>query len=376
MGSRARTFAQSPGITGRRFLGIGNGVDSRACDAGPNDRVTRPFVSVLLPVRNETVDLAECLASLAEQTYPAELTEIVIADASDNPLDPIHLQAGPRRITVLRNERIIMAPGLNMAAERARGDYLAIVSAHSVLPRDYLERMVDAAGRTSAANVGGRSVKAGRSAWGNAVAAASSSPFAVGDAAQHFGSRPGPLDSAFPGFIARRAFDRIGGFNPHLACNEDDEFNARLRASGEVVWYEPTVEVLYRSRDSLRGLWRQYYRYGRWKLAIARMGVSGYLRWHHYVPALALALVAATPLLGWLSPYLAAPTLILGVAYLILSFAEAWRLSRLHRASVLRTWLVFPILHAAYGTGFLRGVFDAALPTERGVSPPTSARGG
>ncbi|HAF09088.1 MAG TPA: hypothetical protein DCK98_03275 [Chloroflexi bacterium] len=354
---------------------LADGGDPRLVTQAPNDRVTRPFVSVLLPVRNETVDLAECLASLAEQTYPAEFTEIIIADASDSPLDPIHLQAGPRRVSVLRNERIIMAPGLNMAAERARGDYLAIVSAHSVLPRDYIERMVDAAGRTGAANVGGRYVKAGRSAWGKAVAAASSSPLAVGDAAQHFGSRPRTLDSAFPGFIARRAFDRIGGFNPHLACNEDDEFNARLRASGEVVWYEPSVEVLYRSRESLRGLWRQYYRYGRWKLAIARMGVRGYLRWHHYVPALALALAAATPLLAWLSPYLAAPILILGVTYLILSFAEAWRLSGLHDASVLRAWLVFPILHGAYGMGFLRGAFDAALPTERGVSPPTGARG-
>jgi succinoglycan biosynthesis protein ExoA len=337
---------------------------------------TAPFVSVLLPVRNETVELAECTASIREQTYPAELTEIIVADASDKPLDPVHLQAGPRSVLVLRNDRIVIAPGLNMAAEHSRGDYLAIVSAHSVLPPDYIERMVDAIGRTGAANVGGRYLKVGRSAWGKAIAAASSSPLAVGDAPQHFATRSGRIDSAFPGFISRRVFERVGGFNTDLGGNEDDEFNARLRASGELVWYEASVEVLYRPRETLRALWRQYHGYARWKVAIARTGVPEYLRPHHCVPALALLLAAATPVLMWISVYLAAPTLILGAAYVIVSFAEARKLGRRHGTNNLRTWLVFPVLHAAYATGFVRGAFEPRLPKRRHGLPPMETGGG
>ncbi len=330
----------------------------------------RPFVSLLLPVRNETFELAECARSIREQTYPAELTEVIVADASDKPIKPISLQIGTR-VSILRNERIIMAPGLNMAAQHARGDYLAIVSAHSVLPPDYIERMVEVVGRTGAANVGGRYVKVGRSAWGKAIAAATSSPFAVGLAAQHFASRSGRIDSAFPGFIERGAFERVGGFNPDLACNEDDEFNARLRASGEAVWYEASIEVTYRPRETLRGLWHQYYRYARWKVAIARMGTGEYLRPHHFVPTVALLLAAATPALMWFSPKLAVPIPILAAAYLAVSYAEARRLSRRQAASVLRAWLVFPILHAAYACGFIRGAFERGLPKERRSSPET-----
>src|ERR1700682_3012803 len=79
---------------------------------GNGATVHPPFVSVLLPVRNETTDLAECTASIREQTYPAELTEIIVADASDKPHDPRHLRVGTRSVSVLRNERIVIAPGL------------------------------------------------------------------------------------------------------------------------------------------------------------------------------------------------------------------------------------------------------------------------
>jgi succinoglycan biosynthesis protein ExoA len=337
---------------------------------------TLPFVSLLLPVRNETVELAECTTSIREQTYPAELTEIIVADASDKPLDPIYLQVGTRSVSVLRNERIVIAPGLNMAAQHARGDYLAIVSAHSVLPPDYIERMVDVIGRTGAANVGGRYLKVGRSAWGKAVAAATSSPLAVGDAPQHFASRSRMIDSAFPGFIARKEFERVGGFNPDVAGNEDDEFNARLRACGGLIWYEASVEVTYRPRETLRALWRQYHGYGRWKVAIARMGVREYLRPHHWVPALAVLLAAATPLLMWSSFYLAVPTLILGATYALVSYAEARRLSRRQNASPLRTLIVFPVLHAAYATGFIRGAIEPRRRKERHGLPPTETAGG
>jgi hypothetical protein len=302
--------------------------------------------------------------------------EVIVADASDTPLDPVYFLVLSQNVSVLRNTRIIMAPGLNLAAQHARGDYLAVVSAHCILPPNYVELMVDAARRTGAANVGARYVKKGRSAWGRAVAAATSSPFAVGGAPQHFGNRPRRIDSAFPGFISRKAFDGIGGFNPDLACNEDDEFNARLRARGEVVWYEASIGVVYRPRESLRGLWRQYYRYARWKIAIARLGVGEYLRPHHYVPALAVALAAATPLLALVSPLMAAATVTLGVAYSIVSMAEARRLSHPQRANPLRTWLVFPVLHCAYAFGFVRGLFDSGLPREENGLPPIGIREG
>ena len=160
------------------------------------DAPAHPFISVLLPVRGESWELAECLASLARQTYPRDRFEVLIADASDQPIAPAMLSSG-LDWHVYPNPARIMSPGLNMLAGHARGDYMAIVSAHSYLPDDYFERMVGAARATGAANVGTRVLKVARSPWGRAIAAATSSPFGVGSSVQHHGTEPGPADSHF-----------------------------------------------------------------------------------------------------------------------------------------------------------------------------------
>jgi cellulose synthase/poly-beta-1,6-N-acetylglucosamine synthase-like glycosyltransferase len=322
-----------------------------------------PFISVLLPVRGESQELVECLASLARQTYPRDRFEVLIADGSDRPIDPAILPAGVD-IHVYPNEARVMSPGLNMVASHARGEYLAIVSAHSHLPDGYFERMVAAARATGASNVGTRILKVAHSAWGRAIAAATSSPFGVGSSVQHHGVVAGPADSAFPGFIARSMFDKLGGFNAALACNEDDEFNARLRAAGGLVWYDPAVEVAYRPRETLSGLFRQQFRYGRWKVAVARLGVPGYLRARHAIPSLVVVGAVVGPLASIAWRPLVIPTGVAAVAYVALAVAEGRRMGRRHGAATWRTAVVFPVVHAGYGIGFLRGLLDRGLPKE------------
>jgi cellulose synthase/poly-beta-1,6-N-acetylglucosamine synthase-like glycosyltransferase len=323
----------------------------------------RPFISVLLPVRGESEELIECLASLARQTYPRSRFEILIADGSDRPVDPVIFPVG-LDIHVYQNKVKTMSPGLNMLARQARGERLAIVSAHTWLPDDYLERMVATAHVTGAANVGARVRKVARSPWGRAIAAATSCPFGVGSSIQHHGAEVGPADSAFPGFIARLMFERLGGFNTDLACNEDDEFNARVRAAGGLVWYDPGVEVSYRPRETLAGVFRQHFRYGRWKVAVARLSVPAYLRVHHAIPSLAVAgaVVGAVASIIWRPMII--PTAGAALVYCAIAIYEARKMAAEHGASMLRTVLVFPVIHAAYGLGFIRGLLDRGLPDE------------
>jgi GT2 family glycosyltransferase len=332
----------------------------------------RPFISVLLPVRGESEELIECLASLARQTYPRNRFEILIADGSDRPVDAVIFPVG-LDIHIYQNKLRTMSPGLNMLARQARGEHLAIVSAHTWLPDDYLDRMVATAHVTGAANVGARVRKVARSSWGRAIAAATSSPFGVGSGIQHHGAEVGPADSAFPGFIARLMFERLGGFNTALACNEDDEFNARVRAAGGLVWYDPGVEVMYRPRETLGGLFRQYFRYGRWKVAVARLGLPAYLRVHHAIPSL----VVAGAVLGLVTSVIWRPMVIptagAAIAYCAIAIYTGRKMAAKHGASTWRTVLVFPVVHAAYGLGFIRGLLDRGLPDE-GHKPTPQAQ--
>lgn len=212
--------------------------------------------------------------------------------------------------------------------------------------------------------MGARIRKVAKSPWGRAIAAATSSPLGVGGSIQHHGREAGPADSAFPGFIDRTAFDAVGGFNPDLACNEDDEFNARLRAAGHVIWYDPSVEVAYRPRETLGGVFRQYFRYGRWKVAVARTGIPGYLRFRHVVPTLAVVSAVLLPVVA-LRRRILVPPMVAGAAlYGVLAGREARRLGPPADAAPWRVAAAFPIIHAAYGLGFLRGLLDRGMPDE------------
>jgi succinoglycan biosynthesis protein ExoA len=331
-----------------------------------------PFVSVLLPVRGESRELEESLASLAAQTYPHGQFELLIADASDTALDPRSIPDGLDARIVPNPERL-MSRGLNLVARSARGSHLAIVSAHSAVPPDYLEVMVRTAHETGAANVGTRIKKVARSPWGWAIAAATTSPLGVGGSIQHHGRVAGPADSAFPGFIERTIFDALDGFNPALACNEDDEFNARVRAAGGLVWYEPAVEVTYHPRETLNGLVRQQFRYGRWKVAVARLGIPGYLRPRHLAPTLAVVGAIVLPVATLLWPPATVPLVIAAAAYTGIASLESRRMAHLFNADWWRVATVFPLIHAAYGIGFLRGLFDRGLPDEGQPSVPAPA---
>ena len=326
----------------------------------------RPLISVLIAVRGESIELVECLASMSAQTYPRDRFEVLLAAASDKPIDPASL---PRDIDVhvYPNEALFMGPGVNMVAGHARGEYVAIPSAHSSLPPEYLERMVATTLATGATNVGVRIRKVAHSAWGRAIAAATSSPFGVGSSVQHHGTVAGPAESAFPTFMPRDRFLALGGFDARLSYNQDDDFNARLRASGGVVWYEPAVEVVYHPRETLRTLFRQQFRYGRWKVAVARLGVPGYMRPRHAVPSLVVVGAIVGPVASVLWHPLAIPTAVAAAAYCALAIVEGRRMSRAYAAATWRTALVFPVVHAAYGLGFLRGLLDRGLPHEGGA---------
>ncbi len=327
----------------------------------------QPFISVLLPVRGESDELAECLASLAAQTYPHHRFEVLVADASDALLDPRSIPDG-LDARIFRNPERLMSRGLNLGARSATGAYLAIVSAHSTLPPEYLVRMVRAVRETGAANVGTRIRKVARTPWGRAIAAATTSPLGVGGSIQHHGRVGGPADSAFPGFIDRAVFDSLRGFDEALACNEDDEFNARVRAAGGLVWYEPAVEVTYHPRETLIGLVRQQFRYGRWKVAVARRGAPGYIRPRHLVPSLVVVGAAGLPVVSLVWRPALVPWVLAGAAYGSLAIIEGRRMARREGADSWRVTAMFPLVHAAYGIGFLRGLLDRGLPHE-GQSP-------
>src|SRR4051812_39284049 len=118
----------------------------------------KPFLSVLIPCRNEVRFLGRCLASVLANDYPAERMEVLVVDgaSTDGTREVIAAwAAGDERVRMVENPQGTTPAALNRGIEAARGEVIARVDAHAALAGSYLSRAVDYLESTGAGNVGG-----------------------------------------------------------------------------------------------------------------------------------------------------------------------------------------------------------------------------
>jgi len=60
-------------------------------------KLSTPFVSVIIPVYNDSIRLRTCLQALEEQTYPKSAYEVIVVDnGSDESIEPIFAEFSKR----------------------------------------------------------------------------------------------------------------------------------------------------------------------------------------------------------------------------------------------------------------------------------------
>ena len=127
----------------------------------------RPRVTVLIAAWREAGTIARKLESLAAQTYPAELVDVVVAcDGSDDGTPEAARAAGGGhlggRVTVLvLPERRGKPPALNAAAAAAAGEVLLMTDARQPLSANAIEALVDDLGDPEVGVAGGELVLGG-----------------------------------------------------------------------------------------------------------------------------------------------------------------------------------------------------------------------
>ena len=321
----------------------------------------RPFVTVIMPVRNESGFIARSLGAVLDQDYPSGRMEVLVADGMSDDGTRAQVEALARsrngtRVEVVDNPGRIVPTGFNAALARARGDVIVRVDGHTIVEPDYVRACVEALEASGADNVGGRMRAVGDGPVGEAIALATSSPFGVGDSRFHYGDGEAWTDSVYMGAWPRSVFERVGGFDEELVRNQDDEFNYRLRAQGGRILLTDRIRSVYFSRASLRTLFRQYRQYGEYKVRVLQKHPRQMSRRHFVPPAFVAALglgavlapVSATARRG-LGLVLGLYGLASGAASLAIARRRGWR-----HLPLLP--IVFAAVHVGYGTGFLRGL--------------------
>ena len=308
-----------------------------------------PSVSVIIPARNADATLPEVLDSVLSQDYGGPI-EVIVADGSDTMATANMLWRRYPSVRAVSNPEQITPAGLNCALRVATGEIIVRCDSHSVLPQGYIKRVVATLIRTGAANVGGLQRPVGKSFVGRAVAMATTSFLGTGGARYRMGGPEGPTDTVYLGAWPRQKLEAVGGFNIDAFINEDFELNYRLRQRGEIVWFDPKLEVAYQPRGNLVDLFHQYFFYGHQKAVVLKIHPSSLRLRQLAAPLLVLGLVISDVLIladtVWSSvlPSIYFATIILG--------GLIRGLRHFDFAAVLVP-LVLATIHLGWGIGFL-----------------------
>ena len=161
--------------------------------------------------------------------------------------------------------------------------------------------------------------------------------------------------ACFPVF-RKQVFSQIGLYDETLIRNQDDEFCSRLTSKGGKVFISPSVKSVYFVKETPSKLFKQYFYYGLYKpLALYRVKSNIIIR--HFIPVIFVLYLLSLPLsiafTIWLLPIF------------IYLFIIGWSAvsSRLNFKSRIYLIVVYPIIHIAYGIGFILGILKLVKNT-------------
>jgi succinoglycan biosynthesis protein ExoA len=315
--------------------------------------MSRPTVTVIMPIRNEAAFISKSLSAVLNQQFPADDMEILIADgmSDDNTLAIIRQLPGHERVRIIPNPGRIQAIGLNLAIQEALGTYVIRVDGHTLIAQDYVQQCIRALEETGAANVGGPMNPVGLTPMGRAIAAAGKSAFAV-PSTFHISMAAAYTDTVYMGAWPRAVLQQLGGYNEQLAVNEDYELNYRIRQAGGKIYFSPDIRSEYIGRQTLRSLAHQYFRYGSSKIKVLQEHPHSLRPRQIIAPVFVLGLVVGL----CVAPFhrLFGRLWLAGIAaYTALNLLFSARAALRAGADVMvRIPLVFPIIHIAWGIGF------------------------
>lgn len=310
-----------------------------------------PLISIVCPVYNEE-NYIDGLLSFLVHVDPVE-KEIFFIDggSTDKTVEKIkHFAEKHKGIFLIHNPDKFVPYALNLAIPKCTGDSIVRLDAHCKYNQDYFLKIQEVFERTGADIVGGPTRTAFHTITQQAIGYAISTPFGVGNSRVHQVDFEGETDSVTFGAWRRDLFKDTGLFDTLLKRNQDDEFHYRAKSLGKRIYQSPEIKLYYYPRSSLSSLFSQYFQYGYYKPLVLKK-VKSEIKIRHLAPSFFVIYVLASPFLWWVHPATEMPLLFYVLA--LLFFAVGNKLSFHGKLICLA---VYPVIHFAYGLGFIKGL--------------------
>lgn len=334
-------------------------------------------VTAIIPCRNEIRHIRAFLDSVIQQDTTGIDLEILVADGMSGDGTREILEGYEREWPALRvidNPREIVSTGLNAAIRQARGEIIVRMDAHTEYAADYIRTCVQVLNETNAENVGGPALTRSEGYMARAIAQAFHSKFVSGGARFHDARYEGYVDTVTYGCWKKSTLLRMGLFDERLYRSQDSDLNLRIRSAGGKIWQSPRIASWYWPRGTFAALFRQYFQYGFWKVAVIRKHRKP-ASWRNLVPAVSL-LFGITLLLGILCARLAGSgwweSQFLGILGSIAGLYFAVSIGAALLEGSRSGWRFVPVLpvvcatyHLSYALGFLLALAYRPLAWDR-----------
>jgi cellulose synthase/poly-beta-1,6-N-acetylglucosamine synthase-like glycosyltransferase len=231
-----------------------------------------PFVSIIVPVKDEEKVVGRLLGALTGLDYPSGRKEVIVVnDASTDRTGEVCLGyslAHPEVRVVERAASTTKAGALNFGVRYARGEIIATFDGDSVPEPDALLKAVAYFADPCVAGVQGRicSINAGQNMLTRFLSYESAVQCEVylggKDALDLYVGLAGTCQ-----FIRKEALDAVGGWNEGC-LGEDTELSVRLIERGDIIRYASEVRTFEESPFNVRSLLAQRARWYRGNIEV------------------------------------------------------------------------------------------------------------
>lgn len=319
-------------------------------------------VSIVIPCRNEVKFIKETVDAIYACSLPIDVAiQVFVVDgkSDDGTLDVLKsLQQHYSTLHVIENTKQLTPFAFNLGIyQDLTADYIQIVGARHVLSSNYIEKSLSILqSNPEIWCVGGRIINEYLSQTSEYIATVMATKLGMGIGNFRTLSESGYTDTVTSPMYPMWVFEKIGFFDEELIRNQDDDFNFRVTKAGGKIWFENDISLRYYVRGNFKGLWRQFFQYGYWKVYVNKKHKAITTMRQLVPPAFVfyLFLLLLSSLFGKdIFVVCAIPFML----YVILSFFVSFRIA-CSRNSFLIIFSIFPTLHLSYGLGYLKGMVE------------------
>jgi len=222
--------------------------------------------SIIIPVRNGSATIADCLRALLRQDFDARYEIIVVDDGSTD--DTAEIVKRFKGVKLIKQPPSGPAIARNTGAKNAKHEIVVFTDADCIPKKDWLKEMLKPFANSKVAAVQGAYKTRQRSLIARFVQTEIEYRYN-----KMLRSRTIDWIGSYSAAYRRRIFLREQGFNEKFpkASGEDPELSYRLQKKGYKLVFNPKAIVYHRHPESLLHYLRKKFQHAYWRTLLYRM---------------------------------------------------------------------------------------------------------